>query len=88
MKKLVMATGLILAIVALVGGGLAFRALAGGGSDSALAASKSTEDVFTSLGSNQNGTDTEQPWLGAQIKRTSAGTISPAERWIISPGTI
>jgi membrane-associated protease RseP (regulator of RpoE activity) len=96
MKKFAMATGLILAIVALVGGGLAFRALAGGGSDSALAASKNTEDVFTSLGSNQNGTDTtDQPWLGAQIKRTSDGLTvsaviadSPAEKAGLKRGDI
>jgi len=95
MKKFAVATGLILAIVALVGGGLAFRALAGGGSDSALAASKSTEDVFTSLGSNQNGTDTEQPWLGAQIKRTSDGLTvsaviadSPAEKAGLKRGDV
>ena len=96
MKKLVMATGLILAIVALVGGGLAIRAFTGGHSDSALAASKSTEDIFTSLGSNQNGTDTtDQPWLGAQIKRTSDGLTvaaviadSPADKAGLQRGDI
>ncbi|MCJ7491689.1 MAG: PDZ domain-containing protein [Dehalococcoidia bacterium] len=96
MKKLVMAAGLVAAIIALVGGGLAFRALAGGGSDSALAASKSTEDVFTSLGANQNGTDTtNQPWLGAQIKRTSDGLTvsaviadSPAEKAGLKRGDV
>jgi membrane-associated protease RseP (regulator of RpoE activity) len=95
MKKLVMATGLIVAIVALLGGGLAFRALSGGGSDSALAASKSQDDIFTSLGSNQNGTTTDQPWLGAQIKRTSDGLAvsaviadSPAEKAGLKRGDI
>ena len=96
MKKRLMATGLILAIVALVGGGLAFRALAGGHSDSALAASKKTEDVFSQLGSNQNGTDTtDQPWLGAQIRRTSNGLTvaaviadSPADKAGLKRGDI
>ena len=95
MKKLVMATGLMVAILALVGGGLAFRALSSGGSDSALAASKSTEDIFTSLGSNQNGTDTEQPWLGAQIVKTADGLTvraviadSPAEKAGLKRGDV
>jgi membrane-associated protease RseP (regulator of RpoE activity) len=95
MKRLVMVTGLIVALVALVGGGLAFRAFSGGGSDSALAASKSNDDVFTSLGSNQNGTTTDQPWLGAQVKKTSDGLTvtaviadSPAEKAGLKRGDI
>lgn len=95
MKKRLMATGLILAIVALVGGGFAFRALAGGHSDSALAASKKTEDVFTQIGSSQNGTTTDQPWLGAQIRRTSNGLTvaaviadSPADKAGLKRGDI
>jgi len=96
MKKQLMATGLVLAIIALVGGGLAFRAFTGGDSDSALAASKNTEDVFTQLGANQNGDDTtDQPWLGAQIKRTSEGLVvaaviadSPADKAGLQRGDI
>ena len=95
MKKVVVATGLILAIVALLGGGFAFGALRGSDSDSALAASKNTEDVFTSLGANQNGTNTEQPWLGAQIKRASDGLTvsaviadSPAEKAGLKRGDV
>ena len=97
MKKLVMATGLVVAIVALVGGGLAFRAFTGGGdSDSALAASKSSDDIFTQLGSNQNGTDTtNQPWLGIQVVKTADGLAvssviadSPAEKAGLQRGDV
>jgi membrane-associated protease RseP (regulator of RpoE activity) len=95
MKKFVMVTGLVVAIVALVGGGLAFRAFSGGGSDSALAASKSNDDVFTQSGSNQGADTTGQPWLGIQVKRTADGpTIaaviadSPADKAGLQRGDV
>ncbi len=83
MKRLVVISGVIVAILALLGGGYAFRAFSAG-SDDALAASK-TEDVFSQVQSNQGDT-TDGPWLGAQIRNTSNGPTvaaviagSPAE---------
>jgi membrane-associated protease RseP (regulator of RpoE activity) len=96
MKRFVMVTGLVVAIAVLVGGGLALKAFTSGGSDSALAASKGTEDVFTQLGSNQQGTaTTDHPWLGAHIVGTADGLTvraviadSPADKAGLNRGDI
>ncbi len=93
MKRLVIVAGLVAAIALAIGGGFAFRAF-WGGSDDALAASKSTEDVFSQLTSNQNDT-TDSPWLGAQIRNTSNGPTvanviagSPAEKAGLQRGDV
>ncbi|MGD0766227.1 MAG: PDZ domain-containing protein [Dehalococcoidia bacterium] len=97
MKKFVVATGLAVAVIALLGGGLAFRALNGGGSSaSALAASKDQQDIFSTLGSQQGATPTaETPWLGAQIALTADGLTvsaviagSPAEKAGLQRGDV
>jgi membrane-associated protease RseP (regulator of RpoE activity) len=93
MKRLVIVAGLVAAIIVAIGGGLAFRAFTGS-SDDALAASKSTEDVFSQVTSNQNAT-TDSPWLGAQIQNTSNGPTvanviagSPAEKAGLQRGDV
>lgn len=79
MKKLIMAVGLAVAVIAILGGGLAFWAVNGGGSSrSALAASQDQQDIFSAISSQQGTTPaTEKPWLGAQIALTPDGlTVS------------
>jgi len=97
MKKLIMAVGLAAAVIAILGGGLAFWAMNGGGSSrSALAASKDQQDIFSALSSQQGTTPTaETPWLGAQIARTADGLTvsaviadSPAEKAGLQRGDV
>jgi membrane-associated protease RseP (regulator of RpoE activity) len=91
MKRLALVSGLLVTIAVAVGGGLAFSAFHGGSGD-ALAAS--TQDVFSSINSQNSGT-TDSPYLGAQIRNTSNGPTvanviagSPAEKAGLQRGDV
>ncbi|MDP2675376.1 MAG: PDZ domain-containing protein [Dehalococcoidia bacterium] len=94
MKKSIISAALAFAAMAAIGAILAVRAFNGGGSsDAALAAG--TQDVFSTLGTAQDTTADEHPWLGAAIVPTPDGlTIgsviadSPADKAGLKRGDV
>jgi len=95
MKKRTISLALAFAAMAAIGAILAVRAFNGGGSNDAALAAGAQQDVFSTLGTPQDTTADEHPWLGAAIVPTPDGlTIgaviadSPADKAGLKRGDV
>src|SRR3972149_665051 len=95
MKKRTISAALAFAAMAAIGAMLAVRAFNGGGSGDAALAAGTQQDVFSTLGTAQDTTADEHPWLGAAIVPTPDGlTIgsviadSPADKAGLKRGDV
>ena len=95
MKKSIISAALAFAAMAAIGAMLAVRAFNGGGSSDAALAAGTQQDVFSTLGTAQDTTADEHPWLGAAIVPTPDGlTIgsviadSPADKAGLKRGDV
>jgi len=95
MKKRTISLALAFAAMAAIGAMLAVRAFNGGGSGDAALAAGTQQEIFSTLGTAQDTTADEHPWLGAAIVPTPDGpTIgaviadSPADKAGLKRGDV
>jgi len=95
MKKSIISAALAFAAMAAIGAMLAVRAFNGGGSSDAALAAGTQQDIFSTLGTAQDTTADEHPWLGAAIVPTPDGLAigsviadSPADKAGLKRGDV
>jgi len=95
MKKGIISAALAFGAIVAIGAMVAVRAFNGGGSGDAALAAGTQQDVFSTLGTAQDTTADEHPWLGAAIVPTPDGLAigaviadSPADKAGLKRGDV